>query len=74
MTIKYVLRDLESGEYFTCYFDVYEIDEIQYSELVAYTTELEFVDIYDTYHEAEYYKNSVSAEFGYNVEIVRIDG
>jgi hypothetical protein len=74
MVIKYVLLDLESGEYFTCYWDEYEIDEIQYSELVAYTeSEMCGATELFTYKDAEYYKHCISAEFGYDVEIVRIE-
>lgn len=72
MTIKYVLRDVESGEYLRCYWDDYEIDGEEYTELVTYSVELEFADTYETWHEAEYYKNSTRNEFGYNAEIVRI--
>lgn len=72
MTIKYVLRDVESGEYLNCYWDDYEIDDEEYTDLVVYSIELEFADTYDTITSAEYYRNSIRNELGYVVEIVRI--
>lgn len=74
MAIKYVLRDLKSGEYFTCYWDWYESEERESCELVAYTeSEMCGATELITYKDAEYYKNAISAEFGYDVEIVRIN-
>lgn len=72
MTIKYVLRDMESGEYFTCYQDDYEIDDVEYFEWVIYTGRLESCTEYDTITSAEYYKKLIYEEVGYKAEIVRI--
>lgn len=72
MTIKYVLRDVESGEYFTCYPDEYEIDDVEYLEWVISTDTIESCTEYDTFSEAEYYKTLIYEEMDYVAEIVRI--
>ena len=72
MTIEYVLRDVESGEYFVCYPDEYEIDDEQYSEWVIYTDGINCCTQYDTLSDAEYYKKLIYEEVGYEAEIVRI--
>ncbi len=72
MTIKYVLRDVESGEYFTCYQDEYEIDDEEYSEWVIYTASIDCCTEYETFSEAEYYKKLIYSEMEYKAEIVRI--
>ena len=72
MTIKYVLRDVESGEYFTCYPDEYEIDDVEYLEWVIYTSDINSCTEYDTLTSAEYYKKLIYEEMDYVAEIVRI--
>ena len=72
MTIKYVLRDVESGGYITCYPDEYEIDDVEYLEWVIYTSDINSCTEYNTFSDAEYYKILIYEEVGYKAEIVRI--
>lgn len=72
MTIKYVLRDVESSEYITCYQDEYEIEDGEYFEWVIYTDSIESCTEYDTLTSAEYYKKLIYEEVDYVAEIVRI--
>lgn len=73
MTIKYVLRDIESRKYVSSYWEAYQSEEGESSELVVYTdNEIHSAKQYYTFSEAEYHKKLLYSESKYDVEIVRI--
>lgn len=73
MTIKYVLRDVESGKYISSYWEAYQSEEGESSELVVYTdNDIHSAKQYYTFAEAYYHQKLLYGESKYNVEIVRI--
>lgn len=73
MTIKYVLRDMESGEYVSSYWDAYQSEEGDSSELVVYATEdIQQAKWYYTYSEAYYHQHLLFTGGKHKAEIVRI--